>query len=98
MGNERAVELARDCAEGNYLCVRYEDVCTHPQLIARQVFTFLDAGQPSKCVYGEISPSSGIGRWQTAPADHRVHRPPLAVRAALAQYGYETCQQRANAA
>jgi hypothetical protein len=98
MGNERAGELARECASGNYLRVRYEDVCTQPQVSARQVFQFLNAGQPPASVVREIEPSSGIGRWQAAPDGHLVHRPPLAVRVALEEYGYESRRKRAQAA
>jgi hypothetical protein len=88
LGNRRAAELATACQPGNYLRLRYEDLCTSPVESVERVFAFLGTEAPPGPACAAVEPSAGIGRWQQAAADHAVHRPTADVRLALAEFGY----------
>ena len=67
-----------------YLRIRFEDLCTEPARIVRQIFDFLEASDRSKlsAAIAEVSFPETIGRWRTHPVEEvyeimRLGRPGL---------------------
>jgi hypothetical protein len=88
-GNLRAAEAARHCAAGNYLLVRYEDLCLKPLPTVKKIFDFL--GAPDTLINraaSEIRPSPGIGRWRTTQGAAKLAPLSAATESALQRFGY----------
>jgi Sulfotransferase family len=88
-GNLRAAEAVRHCAPGNYFLLRYEDLCLNPRPTVKTIFEFLGSSDgPIDKAINEIRPSSGIGRWQTAPGAANGERLSASTQATLKRFGY----------
>ncbi|HWP59044.1 MAG TPA: sulfotransferase [Candidatus Acidoferrales bacterium] len=88
-GNLRAAEAERYCAPGNYLRLRYEDLCLSPHVTARRLFDFLGASESSiDEALREVRPSAGIGRWRSGQADGTIAALSPAAETALRRFGY----------
>jgi sulfotransferase family protein len=88
IGNSRAAKSGAEYLAGNYLRVRYEDVCLTPVETVAVLFRFLGASADSSPALAKlITASAGIGRWQAADRPELNDVDPQ-VRRALEAFGY----------
>jgi hypothetical protein len=82
--------LAADYGEtqlnGQYLRLRFEDLCADPVTTINQIFDFFGlAGDVEQIAKLEVSPPQSLGRWQNEPSSSNLHR---VGREALKRFGY----------
>ncbi len=91
IGNTFARDSALRCLpEGNYMQIRYEDLCEKPDVEVRRLREFLDLPDDESVVSdwaSMIKPSKRIGRWRESE-DPRLLSPASDVRDALSSFGY----------
>jgi len=67
--NLRAAQFGETGLPGNYLLVRFEDLCARPVETTANIMDFLGARvDPEPIARAEISPPSSLQRWRNYPA------------------------------
>ena len=93
--NLRVADYAERHLAGQYLRIRFEDLCGEPVETIRRIFEFFGLeGDPAHLAHTEVSAPASLGRWRnmdagTLEAFHRVAAP------ALVKFGYEVTDTRA---
>ena len=86
--NLRAAQFGETDLPGNYLLVRFEDLCARPVETTAQIMNFLGAKvDPEPIARAEISPPATLQRWRSYPAPLIAKLEELG-RESLRKFGY----------
>lgn len=86
--NGRAADYAREQLGGNYLLVRFENLCLAPVETTAAVLKFLEApGDAAAIAAEEIKAPSSLGRWRSQPPD-LIARMEAAAARSLRHFSY----------
>ena len=83
-GNDLVADYGERHMGDDYLRVRFEDLCFHPERVIGEILDFAGIGRVTPELVSEIQPPESIGRWRTGDLD--VFEDEFA--AALERYGY----------
>jgi hypothetical protein len=86
--NLRAAEYGAGTLQGNYLAVRFEDLCNTPRETVQRILAFLGAPlDAEEIAAAEVKPPTSLGRWSAEPP-RLVQRLERSAARSLAQFGY----------
>ncbi|WP_394201658.1 amino acid adenylation domain-containing protein [Shewanella waksmanii] len=86
--NTNLATYAAQHLPGQYLCLRYEELCSNPEESIKRLFDFLDIKKQITPYLALVKASSGIGRWQEQSLEIK-HQLLEVGQAGLSYFGYE---------
>jgi len=73
--NHMMAEYGESHMGASYLRLRFEDLCSEPHKIIRQIFVFFNlSGDPEKIAAEEVVPPNSLGRWKAQQNHLRLSR------------------------
>ncbi|SMF95273.1 amino acid adenylation domain-containing protein [Methylomagnum ishizawai] len=85
--NLRLAEYAEAKMPGQYLRIRYEDLCAQPRVEIERLMKFLGLEGDAEALAKQVQPSPGIGRWRQQAKDWLI-QVEHAGREGLARFDY----------
>ncbi len=94
--NRRAAVFGKTQLRGNYLALRFEDLCAAPRETVQRILCFLGSDLDAQEIAdAEISPPSSLERWKTQP-ERLTRKLSAAAAESLRHFGYLTEAERSG--